>query len=142
MSAVEQLPARGGLVASVAENVRVETARKGWVQADIARALRTSRTSISARWMGARPWQLEDLEQVAAALEIPVTRLLLPRLDSNQEPADSQLPLVRGILARLRAIARRDRGRDIRGAASGPVAPVYSIQTGERVAFPDEVSAL
>lgn len=45
---------------------------------------------MSARWLGARPWQLDDLERVAAALEVPVVNLLLPRLDSNQEPTDSQ----------------------------------------------------
>ena len=76
MSTVYSFPDRSGLVALVAENVRVECARKGWNQSDLARALGVTHPTISKRWFGARQWQLEDLEQVAGVLGIPVTRLL------------------------------------------------------------------
>jgi len=94
MSSVVQMPDRRGLVAAIAENVRVECARKGWKQADVARALGVARSAVNVRWMGGRQWQLEDLESLAKALAVPVDRLLLPRLDSNQEPTDSPFALV------------------------------------------------
>ena len=73
---------------AVAENVRVECARKGWNQSDLARALKWAPRTVNERWWGGRQWQLEDLDNVARVMRIPVDRLLLPRLDSNQEPSD------------------------------------------------------
>lgn len=94
MSHVVQMPDPGGLVVAVAANVRVECALKGWKQADLAAALRVSPSAVNVRWMGRRQWQLEDLEAIAKVMQIPVSRLLLPRLDSNQEPSDSPFALV------------------------------------------------
>ena len=88
------MPDRGGLVAAVAANVRVECALRGWKQADLAAAIRVAPSTVNVRWMGGRQWQLEDLELIARAMRIPVDRLLLPRLDSNQEPTDSPFALV------------------------------------------------
>ncbi len=91
MSNVVALTEPSPLVRLVAENVRVECARAAWIQADVARALGTSRTAISNRWRGRMQWQLEDLEVLATAIGIPVQRFFagqLPRLDSNQEPTD------------------------------------------------------
>lgn len=77
-SNVVPLPARDGLVARIAENVRVECARQGWNQSDLARALGWVSATVSKRWYGARQWQLEDLDRIADALGVPVDRLLAP----------------------------------------------------------------
>lgn len=83
---VVQMPRRDGLVAKIAENVRVECGRVGWNQSDLARALGIAPQTVSKRWMGARQWQLEDLEQVAAALGIPEQRLLVARSEGLEPP--------------------------------------------------------
>ncbi len=94
MSNLVSLPDRRGLVAEVAENVRVECARRGWKQSDLARALGIANSAVNARWMGGRQWQLEDLDAIAKAMRVPVDRLLLPRVDSNHQPTDSPYALV------------------------------------------------
>lgn len=113
----------------MAENVRIECARKGWRQADLARALGTSSTTMSARWMGLRQWQLEDLEIAAQKLGIAVERFFAR--SEGLEPPTFWLVVARAV---RRVLTRRDRGRMSRGAYPGPVASVYSITTGERVA--------
>ena len=103
MSSVFNVPARRSLAAAVAENVRVECARKGWKQAELAAALGIARSTVNVRWMGGRQWQLEDLEAIARVMRIPVDRLLLPRVDSNHEPTDSPFALVVDLFTRERA---------------------------------------
>ena len=90
MSSVIPFPARhGGLAGGVAENIRVACARRGWKQVDLARALGVSKATVNAKWMGDRPWQLADIEDVAEALHVPVQGLLAyTARDSNPEPAD------------------------------------------------------
>ena len=81
------MPDRRGVVAMVAENVRVECGRKGWKQSDAARALNWSRSAVNVRWMGARAWQLEDLQHLAGVLRIPVSKLLnVARLEGFEPP--------------------------------------------------------
>ena len=78
---------RTGLVAVIAENIRMECARKGWNQTALARALGWSPRTVSDRWWGSvRQWQLEDIEQVAAVLGIPVQRLLNVARSEGLEP--------------------------------------------------------
>lgn len=96
------MPERRGLVAAVAENVRVECARKGWKQAELAEALGIARSTVNVRWMGGRQWQLEDLDAIARVMRIPVDRLLLPRVDSNHQPTDSSFALVIDMFTRER----------------------------------------
>ena len=92
MSSVIAFPERpgdDGLVSQVAANIRVACARRGWKQSDLAQALRVSKGTVSIRWMGARQWQLEELEAVAKALNVSVQSLLeYTARDSNPEPAD------------------------------------------------------
>lgn len=48
-----------------------------------------SRATVNVRWLAERQWQLEDLEDVAQALDVSVQSLLeYTARDSNPEPAD------------------------------------------------------
>ena len=87
MSTVINLPERGGLAAA-----NPEGCRQLGLLPTLPRTL--ARSTVNVRWMGGRQWQLEDLDAIARAMRIPVARLLLPRLDSNQEPTGSLFPLV------------------------------------------------
>ncbi|WP_415111342.1 helix-turn-helix domain-containing protein [Propioniciclava sp.] len=88
MTTVTPLPDRNGLVATIAENVRVAAARRGWNQSDLARALGVTSATVSRKWFGARQWQLTELEDVAKVLGVDVQDLLRARRDSNPQPAD------------------------------------------------------
>lgn len=93
MSEVAPLHATGTLVATVAANVRAESARRGVSQSDLAQALGVNQSTISHRWRGIREWSLSEIEAVAHYLRTTTSTLLrseeeLPRLDSNQQPSD------------------------------------------------------
>ena len=60
----------------VAENVRAESARRGYSQSSLARALGMQQTQISRRWRGAMSWSLDEIEQVASILGIEATCLI------------------------------------------------------------------
>lgn len=94
MSMVTQMATRrvSGFALAVCENVRAEAARKGFAQADIARKLGMTPNQVSRRWRGLVSWPLEELEQVAKALDVPIQGLLYTSRDSNPEPADSAPP--------------------------------------------------
>ena len=81
-----QFPEREGLVAQVAENIRIEAARRGMNQSDLARALGRGHSTVQAKWYGSRQWQLGELENVAAALGVPVGRLLVVAPPTGLEP--------------------------------------------------------
>lgn len=103
MSTVVSMPARRGLVAVIAENVRVACARLGWSQSDLARALRVSTSTVNSKWRGATPWTLDQLEEVAEALDTPVQGLLkYTARDLNPEPADVVEALVIDLFTRAR----------------------------------------
>ena len=103
MSSVVEMPDRRGLVAAVAENVRVAAARRGWSQSDLARALGWATSTVSVRWFGRRQWQLEELEDVAEALGVSVQGLIqYTARDSNPEPADVVEALVIDLFTRAR----------------------------------------
>ena len=88
------------MVDIVASNIRAESARRGVVQSDIARALGVQQGTISRRWRGGQAWPLEDLPTVADILGVSVAYLvsdnapepspnpLRPRQDSNLQPRD------------------------------------------------------
>lgn len=100
---VVQMPERGGLVAVVAENVRVGCARLGWSQSELGRALGVSHSTVNAKWRGVRPWQLGELEDVAEVLGVAVQDLLrYTARDLNPEPADVVEALVIDLFTRAR----------------------------------------
>ena len=93
----------------VASNIRAEAARLGYTQVEFGRALGISQNQITRRWKGVINWQLDELDDVAALLGLTVTDLItpprgglgyekLPRLDSNQQPADYTLMQIEGYL--------------------------------------------
>ncbi|OYO16330.1 hypothetical protein CGZ94_04870 [Enemella evansiae] len=59
----------GSYSTQVAAKVRARAAWLNITQADLARALGVSRTTISQRWRGVRPWGLDDLHTVAGVLK-------------------------------------------------------------------------
>lgn len=69
MTTTEQAPIYPWLITDfatlVASNVRAEIARAGARPVDIARALGVSRSVVSKKWNGQRPWSLNELEVIA-----------------------------------------------------------------------------
>ena len=76
------------LAARVAANVRAAAGFRGVTQTDLARALGTNQSTISHRYRGKQEWSLSELDAVARFLRVRLEDLLLPRLDSNQQPSD------------------------------------------------------
>lgn len=68
------------LVEVVAANIRAECALRGISQTELANGIGMGRTAVVLRWWGhKRQWQLEDIERVAAYLDINPAELCLPR---------------------------------------------------------------
>ena len=86
---VEQATAPSQLVA---QEIRAELARQGRNQAWLARVTFHNQTWISKRISPVADVDMtvDEISQIAEALNVPVQRLLaawLPRLDSNQQPS-------------------------------------------------------
>ena len=54
----------------VASNIRAEASRQGYSQLELGRALGMGQGAITTRWKGQRPWQLAELDAVAAAAQL------------------------------------------------------------------------
>lgn len=82
--------------AIVANNIRAELARNGWSQEELASKLGINRVTLNRRLRGQLPWTLEQLDQAAAAVGVPLAELLRvypdnaerARRDSNPQPSD------------------------------------------------------
>ena len=84
----------------VAENIRIESARRGYSQSSLARAIEMSQPAINQRWRGMTRWQLDELDSLARLFGVSVAYLvtdnapvaaaseLRPRQDSNLQPRD------------------------------------------------------
>ena len=84
----------------VAENIRIESARRGYSQSALARAIEMSQPAINQRWRGMTRWQLDELDSLARLFGVSVVYLvtdnapvaaaseLRPRQDSNLQPRD------------------------------------------------------
>ncbi|MST49482.1 helix-turn-helix domain-containing protein [Mobiluncus porci] len=99
------LPMRAGSKTApeiVSANIRALSARVGWNVSDLAQAVGINRPSVSERWHNRTDWRVNEIERVAALFGttpwdlmkpafgdewVPDTKKL-PRLDSNQQPAD------------------------------------------------------
>ena len=64
------------LACVVAGNVRLEAARVGVTQADLAQILGMSRSAVSLRYTGRVAWRIDELERVAWYVNCPVADLL------------------------------------------------------------------
>jgi len=79
----------------VAENIRIESARRGYSQSALARAISMSQPALNQRWRGAARWQLDELEAIARLFGVPVTYLVSDNAPfappTGLEPATSGL---------------------------------------------------
>lgn len=108
-------PATCDLTMVVAQNVRKLMVTRSVTQMTLASAMRLNQTSISKRLRGITPWDVTDLEKLCGIFGVSAAELVtaeLPRLDSNQQPADSPS----GLVAR---VARVVQLRPARTAAAG-----------------------
>ncbi len=108
-------------VQQVAANVRAECARQGYSASQLGRAIFMNRASVSARWRGEVPWQLEDIERVSRLLGVTPALLCAAR-DSNPEPASWFHRLAKAMFGRPAAASRAG------------LAPVVDLVSRERVA--------
>lgn len=60
----------------VAAEVRAVAARKRVYQRDIAKRLGMSQPALSRRWNGEIPFDVEELDAIAAFLNVPITSFL------------------------------------------------------------------
>jgi transcriptional regulator with XRE-family HTH domain len=101
-----------------AENLSAELARKGLSDREAANRLGLTNVYVSRRANGTVEMSVSDLDLFAGFLGIPMTRLLedrdakvpalvLPHLDSNQEPIGSQSALVTSIAGRTAKAPRK-----------------------------------
>lgn len=72
LSVMEQITSRE----QIAANVRAEMARRRVHQGDIARVIGKSRPSASDRVRGATHFRIDELQKIAAFLEVPLEQLL------------------------------------------------------------------
>lgn len=66
----------------IAANVRAAMAYRRVEQAEIAKVLSKSRTSISTRLNGTSNFRIEELQAIAAHLDLPLEQLLAPAQDA------------------------------------------------------------
>lgn len=66
------------LTQSVTREIRAEMAREGLSQQELARQMVWTPAYLSRRLLGEVSWSLDDLEEIANILEIPMLRLVWP----------------------------------------------------------------
>ena len=57
-------------------NIRAELARHNKNQGDVAQLLKTTRQAVSRRLLGHVPFRIDELQQIAEMLGIPVSKLI------------------------------------------------------------------
>ena len=60
----------------VAENIRTESARRGFSQSAIAREVGMSQPAVNQRWRGVTRWQLDELDSLARLFGVSVAYLV------------------------------------------------------------------
>jgi transcriptional regulator with XRE-family HTH domain len=73
----------------ISTNVRLLMTERGVTQMALAAAMQLPQTSISKRLRGVVAWDAEDLDRLVQVFDVGIDALVLPRLDSNQQPAAS-----------------------------------------------------
>ena len=73
----------------IGRNIHMMLWDRGMTNAKLGDVLGLARPTVSQRLRGVRPWTVAELLTVAAYFNVPITDLL-PRLDSNQEPAGTR----------------------------------------------------
>ncbi len=72
-----------GLAAVVAGSIRLESARRGLSQRDLAALTHISPTAVSRRINGATPWRLDEIGDLALAFGCRVRDLVEPPAHSR-----------------------------------------------------------
>lgn len=87
----------------VAENIRTESARRGFSQSAIAREVGMSQPAVNQRWRGVTRWQLDELDSLARLFGVSVAYLVsdnapVPTVapPTGLEPATSGLVCIPG----------------------------------------------
>ena len=62
--------------ATTGVNVRAEMARRGVTQMTLARKIGLSQAAVSARLKGKTPFDINELVQIAVALDVPLDALI------------------------------------------------------------------
>lgn len=78
MSLVAEFEERQSFQSLIAMNIRVESARRGLKQKDIANALGITGGAVSLKWSGKRQWSAEDIERIAHYFGIEPWDLCMP----------------------------------------------------------------
>ena len=83
----------------VAENIRVESARRGYSQSALARAIEMSQPAINQRWRGMTRWQLDELDAIARLFGVSVTYLVTDNapVPTNVAPPTGLEPATSGL---------------------------------------------
>lgn len=130
------------LAQAVAAEIRAESGRQRVSGRELARRIDEPVTTVS-RWLrGDTALGLDDLDKIAAALEIDLVDLIraarlqlmakkLPRLDSNQQPAGRKELQVTGLAAyreRRRQQDRRRRAAPLRTHSGMPAASSLQLK--------------
>jgi len=69
-------PTAETLAGQIAQEIRGEMARQGFTQGDLAAKLGWTQRKLSYRLTADHPIDATELEEIAAALDVPVTRFL------------------------------------------------------------------
>ena len=80
--------------AKLVERIKYAMAARGQTQTTLGKAIGMQQRSISDRMTGIVSWNAREIPAVARALGVPIEELL-PRLDSNQQPAGYRYALRR-----------------------------------------------
>jgi transcriptional regulator with XRE-family HTH domain len=78
----------------VAEEIRVQLARRNITATELARRAGMTQRSISRRITGEKAIDMDDLEKIAKALDVPITALL-PTPTAARKPSASSVQLHR-----------------------------------------------
>jgi transcriptional regulator with XRE-family HTH domain len=75
----------------ISGNVKTWMAQREVTQVQLARAMELSQAAISYRLKGRTPWDAVDMDKLRRIFGVSAAELVsvLPRLDSNQQPAAS-----------------------------------------------------
>lgn len=66
------------LTQSVTQEIRAEMARRRLTQQELAARIRWNPGYLSRRLNGAVPWSTDDIDEIAAALDVDAWRLVTP----------------------------------------------------------------
>ena len=100
---------------AVAEEIRVQMARRRMTGRGLARGAGLNEATVSRKLAGKYPFDVDELSAIAGVLGVPI-RQLLPPMDSNHQPSD--LPLAQVVQLPERPAKRR---RVPAGTAAGDV---------------------